>query len=463
MGRHSTGKNNYALSKGAIAAVVALALLLAAAVWWVAARGKSDPELDARNAEQQQECVSGDLALPVAASTESVARELISNYANSQPVVRDYCVQPVYVDRLADAAVYIAPNTPISHQEIAQVQRSATTNEPPAVYANTVGVAGPKETQAAATDIKQVDFPTGDQPEASALVASALAGDDNAAVEALSEQRIDSSAQASLNSTRFVATADNAVPDGFVFSPLSDVNIVYSAIPLSTSDSVTEDQTRAAQAFADFAAEQFGDAAELPVLSETIWAAALPNGGERITAGPEDAEQNEPAAEPLNTLFLLDTSDGMAAFADDTAGAISAAADALVEAGQQVALWNYSSPLSPGVTQGFRRNIEFTDDAASVGAAASRFINGGVPQTHEAVAAATDYAQTAAPARIVLITSGTADTDTPVADIPEGVELVVVHVGEGEQDQALIDAAASSTTAPSPNDIEQALRELAGV
>ena len=39
------------------------------------------------------------------------------------------------------------------------------------------------------------------------------------------------------------------------------------------------------------------------------------------------------------------------------ADAIAASAPDISAAGHSVALWNYSSPLNPGVQQGFRRNI----------------------------------------------------------------------------------------------------------
>ncbi|EFK53991.1 VWA domain-containing protein [Corynebacterium genitalium ATCC 33030] len=465
MARHSNGKNNYALSKGAIAFLVLLALMMlavaAAGVVWGTHRGKAGGN------QAAPECVSGELALPVAASSEGVAREVINAYANSQPVVRDYCVQPVYVDNLSEAAVYIAPNTPISHQEIAHAQRSATTNEPASVYSSVVGLAGPNEIDPATVDIKQVDFPTDEQPEASAVVASAVADNDNAAVAALTEQRVGTAASDTANSTRFVASDESNVPDGFTFSPLADTSVVYSAIPLNTTDAVTEDQTRAAQAFADFASEQYGNDSQLPVVAESVWAAARPNGGERISTA---AQEHEPAqteiGEPIDTLFLLDTSDQMAHFAEPVAQSIGAVATSLTDAGRQVALWNYSSPLNPGVTQSFRRNVEFTNDGAQIGAAAQGFINAGAPRTREAVAAALKYAESVeTPIRVMLITSGTVDDADVTPAIAHaraaGVELSVVHVGAAPKDQVLIDAATSSTDLSSP--VDSAIREAVGL
>nr|VDG63684.1 Uncharacterised protein [Streptococcus thermophilus] len=464
MGRHSTGRNNYALSTGAIALLVTLALITvaAAAAGAVWATQRSNPNVNAA----EPDCVSGELALPVAASSEGVAREVINNYANTRPVVRDYCIQPVYVESLADAAMYIAPNTPISHQEIAHAQRSATTNEPASVYASHVGLAGSTNINPASVDIKQVAFPTDEQPEASAVVASTLADNDNAAVAALTGQRADPSASETPNSTRFLASDENSVPEGFTFSPLADKSIVYAAIPLNTTDKVTEEQSRAAQAFADYSAEQYSEDTQLPVVAESVWAAARPNGGERISSAAQHQELDQEAiGAPMDTLFLLDTSEQMAGFAGPVAESIGAVATSLTKGGKKVALWNYSSPLNPGVTQGYRRNVEFTNDGAKIGATARGFINAGVPRTREAVGAALAFAETVdSPVRVLLITSGTADEGDVTAAISRaqesGVELSIVHIGRGAKDQALIDAALSATDVSSP--VDSAIREAAG-
>ena len=98
MGRHSNGKNNYALSGGAVFALATVVVLLGGLTWFLAARsGDTSGEAASRT------CVSGDLDLPIAAANESVARELIAAYQESAPVVRDYCVHPQYTGSLADA------------------------------------------------------------------------------------------------------------------------------------------------------------------------------------------------------------------------------------------------------------------------------------------------------------------------------------------------------------------------
>lgn len=479
MGRHSTGKNNYALSKGVIALlclIAAIALGIAAIVALRSGGGNGDND----RTDSAQECVSGDLSLPVAASDEKVGRTLVESYADSNPVVRDYCVTPEYVESLADAAVYVAPNTIIAHREIETAGRSAATNEPPAVITVPVGVAGSASTNAAAVELTQIDFPTGDQPEASALVASAIAGNDSDAVAALTDQRIPSTGTGDLISTRYIATAEDSVPDGFTFSPLEDTSIVYSAIFLNSGGDVTEDQARAGQAFAEFSGDAFGEkGAQLPVVGESVWAAAQPDGGRRLGADAAGSSDNaaQSTAGALDTLFVLDTSAAMQPFSEAAAAAVGEAADDVVGAGHRVALWNYSSPLSPGAVQSYRTNIDFTDDAGAVADSASLFANDGQPNTRETVLAALQYAESVAsdgqPVRIVLITSGTADgegaeSDTAVAQAikdarANGVELSVVATGDGETDKALEGAADAKNRAPKPEDLGRAVREAAGV
>lgn len=483
MGRHSTEKNNYSLSKGLTALIVAIALLLVAGAAWLLLRGNSSGDGSDTAAEDQSQCVAGDLSLPVAAASKTVGEQLVSDYAASSPVVRDYCVTPQLVDDITDAAVYIAPESPITDNELSAAGRSAATNEPPAVYATPVGVATPAgATTSEAPALSSILFPTGDQPEASAIAANHLAGTEDEAVKALTNQRTRATAEAAAKQDKAVASAEDAAPEGHTFTPIDGTELVYSAIPLTTTDTVSEEQTRAAQAFADYAGKTFldihGDIKDQADVDNKVWAAAAPEGGTRISdsAASEGAGTEAEAAtvgEPVDTLFLLDTSTDMWEYNDTAAEAIDGAVDDLTAAGHTVALWNYSSPLSPDANKGYRANVAFTDDAAKLTGTASRFINDGQPLTREAVSAAVDYAETEAtaehPVRIVLITSGTSDTgdDSPVQALAaakdRGVSLTVVHVGDGETDSALADAAAYTTDAASTDGLAGAIRTAAGL
>ncbi|EEI16595.1 VWA domain-containing protein [Corynebacterium lipophiloflavum] len=464
MARHASGKNNYALSGGVIAALVAAVLLIGALVAFVATRGESD----AVAVDESPACVAGELSLPVAATDAAVATSLIDAYASANPVVRDFCITPTLVESIADAAVYIAPNTPVAHQELAAENRTAATSEPSPIYAEKVGLAGVQAPESAASvELGAVAFPVDDEPSASALVASALAASDQDAVNALTNQRVATLDDAQ-ESAEYIATTESSVPEGLSFSPL-DASIVYSAIPLNQGDNVTEEQSRAGQDFVRVAAENFSaQPVDQPTISDLVWAAATPGGGEEITRNTETGATIADGG-PTNTLFLLDTSEAMAPYIDVAAEGIAAAAQSVAGAGHQVALWNYSSPLSPGVTLGYRRNVTFTPDAGEVVQSVNRFLTGGQPQTREAVTAAVGQAAEAQlPSRVVVVTTGTADggddeafaravTDAAGAD----VSVSVVHVGEGQQDQALRGVSSSAADAPRQEQVADAIKAAA--
>lgn len=200
---------------------------------------------------------------------------------------------------------------------------------------------------------------------------------------------------------------------------------------------------------------------------------------EATSEAPETSEAKTPSEEPSaaasDTLILLDTSDGLAGQFEPVTGALANTARALAADGQSVALWNYSSPLNPGVTVGFRDNLGFGsgEDAANT---ITAFGTGGAPQSRSAVVAAVDTAtdqaaNTNAPVRVLLVTTGT-DADMDDASFAQAygqaagdnVELSVVHVGPGEPDSA-IEGVASSFTAVDVNDstaVADALKAAAG-
>ena len=474
MAKHASGKNNYTLSGGAIAFLVVLALLLAGAVWWVTRPGGEDLEA------AERECVAGELTLPIAAADEAVGQLLIDAYGDTQPVVRDYCVEPELVHEVAHAAVYVAPNTAVSRQVLDNAGRSQAVSDPQAVFGEPVGVAG--KDAVALTDLgaEKVRFPVGDDPVASALVAAQVSGNDNDAVRALTDQRIGGVDDFDADSGLYLATSEHGVPDGMQFTPVG-ADAVYVAFPLNQNDRVDENQARAGQDFARFAADAFeGSPADQPAVSDLVWAAALPAGGEAITADAkrESASQDNAAGDeeaearaPENTLFLLDTSDAMAPYIQPAKDAIADAALELGARGKQVGLWNYSSPLTPGITVGYRENITVSPDAESVAVAVRRFLTGGVPQTRQAVeAAAAAYGGWDTTTRVVVVTTGTADRGDDAAferavrqAAGERVQIAVVHVGEGERDTALDAVAARTADAQQADAIAGALNEVAGL
>ena len=483
MAKHASGKNNYRLSGELIALLVVLALIAAAVIWWLSTRGD-----DADSAEAQPEdCVAGELVLPVAASDKGAGQSLVDAYGASSPVVRDYCVKPQLVDSVADAAVFVAPNTAVTHQSLDSAGRTPAVSDAQPAYSETVGVAGKDEIKFEDLTADKLRFAVSEESAASALVASQVVGNDNDAVQALTDQRIASASELNADAGEYLATAEDAVPEGLKFTPVG-ADAVYTAFPLNQNDKVDENQARAGQDFARFASEHFdGSAKDQPAVSDLVWAAALPAGGEAITAdekedsdtqnaadpdkAADEAGSNPAALQPENTLFLLDTSDAMSPYIQPAKDAIANAALELGAQGKQVGLWNYSSPLNPGVVVGYRQNITVSPDADSVAVAVRRFLTGGVPQTRQAVeAAAGAYGTGDAKTRIVLVTTGTADAgdDNAFENAVRGaagdkVEITVVRVGEGEADQAVEALSAKAVDAAQADAIEGAVKQASGL
>lgn len=473
MGRHSSGKNNYSLSGGAVAALIFVLVLLAGLIWFFASRGGDEAQEAAA-----PDCVAGELSLPVAASDATAGAALIDAYGETNPVVRDYCVTPELVSDIRAAAVYVAPNTPVTYQALENADRSPSTGDAEAVFSEKVGLVGASKAELDTLDVSAVRFPVGEEPAASALVASLIAPNDNEAVRVLTEQRIGSLTDFDAEAGAFAATAQTSVPEGMEFTAL-DGEVVYAAIPLNQNDQVDENQARAGQDFARYSASEFeGSAQDQPVISDLVWAAALPGGGQAITGGSRNQAAGETqrpnssgSAKPRNTLFLLDTSEAMGPYIETAKEGIAQAAVGIAETGNQVALWNYSSPLNPGVVYGYRRNIDMTPDGEAVAASVRRFLTGGVPQTREALqAAAASYGETGQPTRILLVTTGTADQGDDTAFIDavrsaagDNVDITVVHVGGGEEDQAVDKLASTKVDAGDSPDIVAAIAQASGL
>ena len=483
MAKHASGKNNYRLSGELIALLVVLALIAAAVIWWLSTRGDDADSA----AAQPEDCVAGELVLPVAASDKGAGQSLVDAYGASSPVVRDYCVKPQLVDSVADAAVFVAPNTAVTHQSLDSAGRTPAVSDAQPAYSETVGVAGKDEVKLEDLTADKLRFAVSEESAASALVASQVVGNDNDAVQALTDQRIASASDLNADAGEYLATAEDAVPEGLKFTPVG-ADAVYTAFPLNQNDKVDENQARAGQDFARFASEHFdGSAKDQPAVSDLVWAAALPAGGDAITAdakengdaqnaadadkAADEAGSNAGALQPENTLFLLDTSDAMSPYIQPAKDAIANAALELGAQGKQVGLWNYSSPLNPGVVVGYRQNITVSPDADSVAVAVRRFLTGGVPQTRQAVEAAADaYGTGDAKTRIVLVTTGTADAgdDNAFENAVRGaagdkVEITVVRVGEGEADQAVEALSAKAVDAAQADAIEGAVKQASGL
>lgn len=447
MGRHSDGKNNYSLSAGAIVAVVVVIALIVAGVWWLLQRDGSSANGEEAPAAEGRECT----LVPIHATDDAVG-ELVVAGLSGESEDGEECTDVELVDSLDDAALLIAPDSPDTEQLLADAGRE-TEGEPVAVASSPVGLSGAEETEATDVDPADVSFPTDAQPEAAQLVADALGAEGD-----LSE-----SPDAS-----WTATTQGLTPDGETFSPIDDLELVFHAFPLTETDTVSAQQVDAAAGLAATA----GDGYEGPDTSSEVEESAAPTTEE---AAPEEQEETQAAAELVpNTLFLLDTSEAMTPYADAAAASIGDAAVAATDAGNLAGLWNYSSPLNPGVTDGWRRNITYTDAGDDIAWAAERFGNAGQAQTRSAVLAAVGNArdqanETGQPARVVLVTSGTAGDmgDEQFRSALEqagddNVQLSVVHVGPGEPDAVLQEAAGEFLTAEDGAGISQAVQQATG-
>lgn len=192
---------------------------------------------------------------------------------------------------------------------------------------------------------------------------------------------------------------------------------------------------------------------------------------ESVSAAPSTENKEDQGVVP-NTLFLLDTSDNLAPYFNEVTEGVAEAASAVGAEGSQVALWNYSSPISATATVGFRQNVAY-GDAENVAFAVRQFGTGGVPQTRSAVVAALDNAtdqeaETGKDTRVVLVTTGT-QQDMDDASFAEavkaargkGVSLNVVHIGEGEKDSELEKLADSYNTISDPSNAQEGKKAIA--
>lgn len=495
MGRHQSGKPNYAVSSNAIIALLVVVALLVAAVWWFFLRSDDNQPVAA-----DQECTEGELTLPVAEERPGIADQLIAGFTDSEPVVGGHCVTPEITDDISRAAVYVSATDPAG---AAQEAGRTTTGEPAAIQVP-VGVAtADGDAEPAAEDVA---YPAASHEDTAVLAATALTETPEDAARLLQRDSGLTLDDAVSDAAPAVAVPENELPEGYEFTPL-DAAVEYTAVALEPTDGVSEEQVNSGDALVSFARDNSGgvddnavSTAEADAVREAFRggagagstaeesATAAPGGSATPTSTQAPAEQpQEPApgegdsqaaeavpGRPVDTLFLLDTSAQMNSdFGDRSrfeagADAIAQVAPRLGETGRASALWNYSSPLNPGVTEGYRANLGFgrgTDVANSV----QLLGTGGHPQTREAVAAALQTAADRAsqfdqPVQVMLFTSGTDATmsdeqfQTVLDKIPANVHLTAFHLGGGEPDPVL-----NATPVGNYRELENAVNQALGL
>ena len=228
-----------------------------------------------------------------------------------------------------------------------------------------------------------------------------------------------------------------------------------------------------------------GDDSGEPTAAETASQSPVessPGVSSSAPSTPDDGEEASGSASSStvemapNTLLLVDTSANMTAMFDATQQALSGTAEKLSDNNSQVALWNYSSPISEAASVGYRDNLGFGNGAAVPDTLAA-FGTGGVPQSRSATIAALNTAADQAAgtnrkARVLLVTTGT-ELDMDDAQFAaaldgaksDNVELSVVHVGPGAIDEQLKNAADNFTSvdAGTQEDLNAAMDKAAGV
>lgn len=418
-----------------IAALTLLALILVGLWLWMPRGGSPAPTQ-----------ASGDdcTLVPVAATDPDLGRLLVSSWNDEKT---DDCINVEFVESTDQAALLVAPESPVTDRLLAESGRSVA-GSPDAVASTTVGLAGQSEVSPADVDPSAISYPLDEQPDASVLVA----------------QTLNSVGPLASTGGEFTATAQDRAPEGSQFSLIDGAELVYYVHPLAPTSAISDRQAEAAASVAERATAGYSGPASSPQVSEQLWAAAGYGEGEEPAAGLAP-----------NVLFLLDTSEAMSPYYEASGRSIGSASLGSTSAGSQVALWNYSSPLSPGVAQGWRTNLTYTDAGQDLDAAAQRFGLGGQPQTRSALVAALgnsaeQAAATGEKTRVVLVTTGTHEdlsdeqfrSALAALDLSQ-VSLAVVHVGPEAPDALVKEAAESFAAVPDAAGVDAAVRTATGL
>ncbi|AKE41176.1 putative secreted protein [Corynebacterium kutscheri] len=468
MGRHTTGEKNNKIAGSLIATIIAIIVAIALAVFWFVSTRTNDSTMTSAN------CVAGDLSLGVAADTEERAQSFIEAYNASSPIVRDHCVTARYSE-LSEAGVYLTTSSEGQvNALLTEANRSAATLDWPTIAQIPAGVIS-----TGAFDWNNPDaitYAVATNSVAAALVSAQV---NNNSVDTihddLNTNRTTTLDGAVADQAQTISATENDKAEGYSFFAAPDLYVPVRAVALSPTDSVSEDTTRAG---ADFSSSQtVAETTNTTARIAAYEALALFDGSATAdsNASAPGSNQEQPVTD---TLYLFDTSASMGTVFETTAQAIADAALAIGAQNHPVALWNYSSPLNPGVTQGWRVNVAFSNGAGGneAATAVTRFGTGGMSYTrsslHAALSSASAQAQeTSRPVRVVLVTTGTDDTDdlstsTQTAQAA-GVILDVVHIGTGEQDTAVATAAqelkGNVYLASEPNQIADAIASASGL
>lgn len=421
--RHRAENSKVTIAGWVVIATFVLALAIAT-TWLIAARHHSqEPSSTTASSEQ---CTST-VDLQVYAIPENSAGALLDEFNASQPRAGESCIQALSTGDLNAAAILIAPDSPATSSLLEEAKRQVVhpSGGVPAV-ATALVVQG--------TDTQHLSYPFADQPDAAVLAASAKEHSPAAVLRRDAHLATSDAASKGLSYVVPASVVKQGEPSHEAGLPV----LISQAHALASNDAGA---ARAAEVFMVFAANR----TQLTELQEK----QKTNG----TTATSELYTLAALPEALDTLFLLDTSAQMsdADFARAKQWVLDQAA-AVHTSGHQVALWNYSSPINPGVTKPWRANADF--GSADLRPLLDGFGIAGVPQTRMSVLAALDAAQqNPAPSRVVVVTTGT-QQDMNDADFAQRLGralsvkptvLEVVHVGGGDVDSLLQSQAADFT------------------
>ena len=395
MGRHSNGTKNYRLAGWMWMTIIAIIAVVALIFGWNALR--SDNQAD----NAQQACTEGDYSLKVWAAEKhaQLAEELVKDYNDSKPVVRDACVT-ADIDQVSDSDVL---------RDLKDKKSDAA-----AVWI-------PDNPQQAAKGLREADVQLSSQQ---------VPVVDGAPIFALGSAAVSDEQAARAGSDFSSFSADREGTDVVAVSAIEEGSV--------SPDASANDTTATPESSTN----------------------GTPDDAQREGAG-RDGSSDAPGEKPMDVTFVLDTSGSMGLVEgnltrlDNIRGPLADSMRAVGRDGGKVGLWNYSSPISGAVTLPYRANVDVNmgDDGSVATSILNQLNYGGATHTYESILAAYSSAVTGAEQsesksfRVVLITDGPNDggrqsLESAAAMISElhsqtPVQLDIVSIGENVDTAAL--------------------------
>ena len=463
MGRHSTGlspKKKVApqLILALIATVVVVAVFSTSFYLWNGARSRAADE------RAVSDCIQGQLKVPVEVSSDAPhsVDDILDGFVKANPVVKDYCIE---LTRSTPGALLITTgNTSTINYDLDQRGMSPAQTEWAVVAASRVGVGVrqgakvPKTWADVGPDSTAYNGSFSLGPRLAAVLVRESTDTIDAALGAVADGSMPLMfpEEPSSDTSYILADEDDKLPDGFDFHQVADTVVPFYSVALNAGGGISEEQARVASAIQGYVLSQVpvqlsaGEKQSIVDLdSGTALSRALAlDGGQQQDGSSADASESSDtgASAPAHqdTLLLLDTSTAMAEFLPAQVEALKKRAAEVVSNGHKVALWNYSSPLNPGVTQGWRNNVAFTDDLSLINATLDGFQTGGLPQTRPALINAMQATADHGGGQVYLVTTGSVgfyddDSFSQMLDAfnDSAVTVAAQHVGPGAHDKVL--------------------------